>query len=87
MSMYTQLLDAAFGQHRPRMAEAEEPQALDEVHRCWRELEEGIPPDGDADTVPVVLARQIAYDVALRAGPGGGPRHRSEPLRAAPAGA
>ena len=65
MSMYTQLLDAAFGQHQPPFEGTGEPQALDEVHRCRRELEEGIPPDGDADTVPVVLAREIAYDVAL----------------------
>ena len=65
MSMYTQLLDAAFGQHQPAFEGTGEPQALDEVLRCRRELEEGIPPDGDADTVPVVLALQIAYDVAL----------------------
>jgi len=65
MSMYTQLLDAASRQHQPAMDGAGESQALDEVLRCRRELEEGIPPDGDADTVPVVLALQIAYDVAL----------------------
>jgi hypothetical protein len=65
MSMYTQLLGAALGQHQPPLEGAAEPQALDEVHRCRRELEEGIPPDGDTDTVPVVLALQIAYDVAL----------------------
>ena len=39
--------------------------ALDEVLQCRCALEEGIRPDGDADTVPVVLALQIAYDVAL----------------------
>ena len=65
MSMYTQLLDAAYRQHRSTIEGAGEPQALDEVHRCWREMQEGIPPDGDADTVPVLLAREIAYDVAL----------------------
>ena len=65
MSMYTQLLEAAFGQHRPTVEGAGEPEALDEVHRCRRELDEGLPADGDTDTVPVVLALQIAYDVAL----------------------
>ncbi len=65
MAMYTQLLAAAFVQHQASFDGAGEPQALDEVHRCRRELEEGIPPDEDADAVPVVLALQIAYDVAL----------------------
>ncbi len=65
MSMYTQLLEAAFGQHPPPAEGAGVLEALDEVHRCRRELDEGIPPDGDTDTVPVVLALQIAYDVAL----------------------
>ena len=66
MSMYTQLLEAAFGQHTQGDEPLQEPQALDEVLRCRCELEEAIPSDGDnADTVPVVLARQIAYDVAL----------------------
>ncbi len=65
MSMYTQLLDAAFGQCQPPIEGFGERGALDEVVRCHCALEEGIPPDGDADTVPVVLALQIAYDVAL----------------------
>ena len=63
--MYTELLDAASRQHRPPIEGAGELQALHEVHRCRRELEEGIPPDDDADTVPVVLALQVAYDIAL----------------------
>jgi hypothetical protein len=65
VSMYTQLLDAAIGQYQPPDEGAGEALALDEVLRCRRALEEGIPPDGDADMVPVVLALQIAYDVAL----------------------
>jgi hypothetical protein len=65
MSMYTQLLEAAFGQHPPTGSGATERSALDEVVRYRRELEEGVPPGIDPDTVPVVLALQIGYDVAL----------------------
>lgn len=65
MSMYTQLLEAAFGQRPAPAAEATERSALEEVLRCRRELEEGDPPDTDPHTVPVALALQIGYDVAL----------------------
>jgi hypothetical protein len=65
MSMYTQLLEAAFGQLPAHGAGATEDSALEEVIRCRRELEEGVPPGTDPDTVPVVLALQIGYDVAL----------------------
>jgi len=65
MSMYTQLLEAAFGQRPTPEAGATEQSALEEVLRCRRELEEGVPPGTDPDTVPVVLALQIGYDVAL----------------------
>ena len=65
MSMYTQLLEAAFGQRPAPAAGATERSALEEVLRCRRQLEEGDPPDTDPDTVPVALAMQIGYDVAL----------------------
>jgi hypothetical protein len=65
MSMYTQLLDAAFVQYRPAIESSGESSALDEVVRCRRALEQAVSPDGIADAVPVALARQIAYDVAL----------------------
>ncbi len=88
MSMYTQLLEAAFGQRPAPAAGATEQSALEEVLRCRRELEEGDPPDTDPHAVPVALALQIAYDVALLDLAGAvGHRHRPEPLRATPAGA
>jgi hypothetical protein len=65
MSMYTQLLDAAIGRHEPLVEGTSESSALDEVLRCRHDLEHGAPETGDPDTVPVVLAQQIAYDVAL----------------------
>ncbi len=65
MSMYTQLLEAASGQRPPPAAGATEHGAIEEVLRCGRELQEGVPPGTDPDTVPVVLALQVAYDVAL----------------------
>jgi hypothetical protein len=66
MSMYTQLLTAALNQRTPAGARAAtELGALDEVLRCRGELPEGVPPEQDPDRVPVVLARQISYDVAL----------------------
>ena len=45
-------------------AAASERGALDEVLRCRAELESA-PPATDPDTVPVVLALEVAYDVAL----------------------
>ena len=65
MSMYAQLLDAAFEQRPADVEVTSERDALDEVLLCRRALEEGLPLDGDPDTVPVVLALQIAHDVAL----------------------
>jgi hypothetical protein len=65
MSMYTQLLDAVFGQRHRMGADAAECDALDEVLRRRDELQEGVVPETDPDAVPVALARQIGYDVAL----------------------
>jgi hypothetical protein len=62
MSMYTQLLCAAYGQ---RLHVSDEGSAVAEVLRCRRELEEGVLPGPEAGTVPVVLALQIGYDIAL----------------------
>jgi hypothetical protein len=65
MSMYTQLLDAAFGQRAPVLVRPTEHDALSAVRRCRRELQRDTPPATDPDAVPVVLAREIGYDVAL----------------------
>jgi hypothetical protein len=65
MSMYTQLLDAAVGQREPVGAHPTRPSALDARRRRRGELNEGIPPATDPDAVPVVLARENAYDMAL----------------------
>jgi hypothetical protein len=64
MSMYTHLLDAAFGQRGPVLVRPTEDSALDTVRRCRRELARDTPAT-DPDAVPVVLAREISYDVAL----------------------
>jgi len=65
MSMYTQLLDAAVAQRGPLGLHPTRRSALDALRRSGGELDEGIPPATDPDAVPVVLAREIAYDVAL----------------------
>jgi hypothetical protein len=65
MSMYTHLLDAAFEQRGPVLVRPTEHNALTAVRRCRRELARGTPPATDPDAVPVVLAREISYDVAL----------------------
>ena len=65
MSMYTQLLDAAVGQRGPVALRPTRRSALDALRRSRGELEEDTPPPTDPDAVPVVLAREIAYDVAL----------------------
>ena len=62
MSMYTQLLDAAYGE---RPLPHEEGLAVAEVLRCRFELEARVPPGTDPVAVPVVLALQVGYDVAL----------------------
>ena len=65
MSMYTQLLDAAYGQRGPVVVRLTERSALDEVLRCRGQLEEKVTAGTDPDTVPTFLAREIGYDVAL----------------------
>ena len=65
MSMYTQLLDAAVGQRGPVALRPTKRSALDALRRSRGELDEDTPPPTDPDAVPAVLAREIAYDVAL----------------------
>ena len=65
MSMYTHLLDAAFEQRGPVVVRPTEDGALNTVRRCRGELARDMPPATDPDAVPVVLAREISYDVAL----------------------
>jgi hypothetical protein len=65
MSMYTHLLDAAYGQRAPVPVSPSEHSALTAVRRCRGELAGDTPPPSDPDAVPVVLAREISYDVAL----------------------
>jgi len=62
--MYTQLLDAALEQRRPREPEPSQSHAVEHVRRCREELEHGVP-EHSIDTVPAALALQIGYDVAL----------------------
>jgi hypothetical protein len=64
MSMYTYLLDAAFEQRGPVLVRPSEDNALNTVRRCRGELARHTPA-ADPDAVPVVLAREISYDVAL----------------------
>jgi len=65
MSMYTQLLNAAVGQEPGREHKLTRDVAVSEARRCHEELLDGAPPGLDPDTVPVVLALEIGYDVAL----------------------
>jgi hypothetical protein len=65
MSMYTHLLDAAFEQRGPVLVRPSEDNALNTVRRCRGELARDTPPATDPDAVPVMLAREISYDVAL----------------------
>lgn len=84
MSMYTQLLEAAFAQRSPTCAGPTERSALEEVIRCRRELEKEVAPRSEGDSVPFTLALQISYDVApFGAGPGSRRRDGPEPLRTA----
>ncbi|HTU38756.1 MAG TPA: hypothetical protein VMF35_12230 [Acidimicrobiales bacterium] len=72
MSMYTELLDAAYGQRRACPV-ASPDDAIEEVRRRRDELELGPMGAGRvdmlgvaaADTVPLVLALELGYDVAL----------------------
>jgi hypothetical protein len=63
MSMYTQLLDAALSQ-LPIDGSGKAREAVSEMQRCRRRLEQGTP-DADPDAVSAALALQISYDVAL----------------------
>jgi hypothetical protein len=65
MSMYTQLLDAAVGQRGSVALRPTKRSALDALRRSRGELDEDTPLPTDSDAVPAVLAREIAYDVAL----------------------
>jgi hypothetical protein len=65
MSMYTYLLDAAFEQRGPVLIRPSEDNALNTVRRRRGDLARDTPPATDPDAVPVVLAREISYDVAL----------------------
>jgi hypothetical protein len=64
MSMYTELLVAALGQLSSDGVVTEQ-DAIDELVRCRAEREKAAPPTDGGDMVPVVLALEIAYDVAL----------------------
>jgi hypothetical protein len=65
MSMYAQLLDAAVAQRGPFRTHPTRRRAVDALRRSRGGLNEGIRPAADPAAVPVVLAREIAYDVAL----------------------
>ena len=65
MSMYSQLLHAAVGHRRSVVDRPTRHSALRAVCRRRGDLDEGRPPATDPDAVPVVLAREVAYDVAL----------------------
>jgi hypothetical protein len=65
MSMYTQLLDAAVGQRGPDAPLTTKHGALDALRHRRRDLIGGVLPATDPDAVPVMLAREIAYDLAL----------------------
>jgi len=65
MSMYTHLLGVACGRRGPREQGSATPVALAEARRCRGELRMGLPSRLDPDAVPVVLALEISYDVAL----------------------
>jgi hypothetical protein len=65
MSMYTQLLDAAFMQRVPVLVRPTEHSAVEAVRRSRGQLREALPPRTDPDAVPVVLAREIGYDLSL----------------------
>ncbi len=62
--MYTQLLDAAFRQRPPTGPDAAA-LAVDELLRARTELSKADQEDVDAETVPVILALEIGYDIAL----------------------
>jgi hypothetical protein len=65
MSMYTQLLGAALGERFPHDAGVSRHAAVAEARRCRHDLATGTPVGVNPDSVPVVLALQVGYDVAL----------------------
>ena len=65
MSMYTHLLHAAIGERALVTMHPSSHSALNAVRRCHRDLAEDVHLGTDPDAVPVVLAREIAYDIAL----------------------
>jgi len=62
MSMYTRLLQKALLEHPGTMQERT---AAKVVRRRRRELQDAVPPDLGSESVSFVLARELAYDVAL----------------------
>jgi hypothetical protein len=65
MSMYTQLLHAAVGARAAVRVHPTKGSAVNALDRCRRELAKDAPAGAAVDAVPVVLAREVAYDVAL----------------------
>ncbi len=65
MSMYTQLLDAAFRQRPPAEPGSAERVTVDELHRARTELSKVDHVGADTETVSILLALEIGYDIAL----------------------
>jgi len=65
MSMYAELLVAAWGQQGPAEDGVTEWDACEEVLRCRARQGESVRAAAGPDLVPVVLALELAYDVAL----------------------
>ena len=65
MSMYTQLLHAAVGQRTLMELHPTKGSAVVALDRCRLELGRDAPTGAAVAAVPVVLAREVAYDVAL----------------------
>jgi hypothetical protein len=65
MSMYTQLLGAALGDRLPFVVETSRIVAVAEARRWRHDLESRRLAGMTADSVPVVLALQVGYDMAL----------------------
>ena len=65
MSMYTHLLDAAYERRPVVSPRPSAHNAVSAVRRCRGELELERPAAPGPDAVPIVLAREIGYDVAL----------------------
>jgi hypothetical protein len=65
MSMYTQLLGAALVDRLPFEAEPSHSAAVAQFRRCRHDLEARMAARQTSHAVPVVLALQVGYDVAL----------------------